>query len=641
MPENTGGSITRRLPLKSEKMGGPFGKIKIAIKRCEARHRGRSLPGARLDHARMPTHFRLIWIVAGKIQDGELTKVQTSQISRPLSLVLLLVLAPTAHGCMSSDEDRAEQQPAPPIHQPADVSPATPSGEVRRMEGMGNVDFAITTNSKEAQAFFNQGVAQLYGFWAFESERSFVQAAKLDPGAAMAYWGIAMAAPGNFVPMYQLGLTPNRGQPIVAPPNSAEARARAAIAKAQALGDSITPRERFYIEAVAAMHNPTLGDPDAAYIAGMKKLVESFPGDLEAKSILALALENGYDPSTKAPKGGTSESLRLLRQVLAKDPDHVGASHFWIHGLEGSKNLRDALPIAERYAAMVPNIPHALHMPGHVYAQIGMFDEAAKAFLATADKERAYISESARYSKTHYIHNEFLLLRVLEAQGRYSDAISHIADLMSGKEKPSENQPPDLFSRIGWFALMQTLVRFEKWNEIVDGKTLPFLDQPIEAIWYHWAQGLAYASTSQADQQRNSLQMMEESIRSLGRFINPIPPQFDIAHSELVAYIDAKTGNVRKGLAGLDRAAKSESQLPYTDPAIYPRPVLELLGRTALDAHDFQTAESAYRRALENEPGGGRALWGLAKALEGLGSNDDAQKTLKEFRRVWRGEELK
>lgn len=552
---------------------------------------------------------------------------------RPFAVV---VLALAVHGCGSRDENRAQQQSAPALHHAPVVSQSAPPAGVKLMDGMGKVDFAITTKSKEAQAFFNQGVAQLYGFWSIEAERSFMQAAKLDPDAAMAYWGIAMAAPGTFLPMYQLVLTPNPGLPVFAPPNSPESRARAAIDKAQTLRGSITPRERLYIEAVAARHNPQLRDPEGAYIAAMRRLVESFPDDLEAKSILGIALEDGYYGSTKSPKGGTGESLRLLRQVLAKEPDHVGATHFLIHALEGSRNLRDALPVANRYAALAPNIPHVLHMPGHVYAQIGMFDEAVKAFMAAGAKEREYMSADPRYPKLSYLHNEILLLHVLGSQGRSRDAMSRIADLMSAKENPAERE---FLYRVGWFALMKTLVRSEKWNEILDGKTLPFYEQPVESIWYHWARGLAYASTSNAAGARNSLLMMEQVFRAVG--VTPIPSQFQIAHDELEAYIDASTGNVKKGLDALSRAATSESELPYTDPTVYPRPVLELLGKTALAARDFRTAESAYRRALENEPGSGRALWGLAKALEGLGKNQDAEKMQNEFRRVWRGEELK
>ena len=555
-------------------------------------------------------------------------------------IFLLLALALPLHGCRSPDENRAPQERPNALHHPAEVSPSTPSAAARLMDGMGKVDFTITTNSKDAQAFFNQGVAQLYGFWFVEAERSFRHTATLDPNAAMAYWGIAMAAPGTFLPAYQILLTPNPGPPVT-PPNSPESRARAAIVKAQALRDSITPHERLYIEAVAAHHHPALRDQDAAYIAAMRRLVELFPEDLEAKAILALALENGYDAPAKSPKAGTGESLKLLRQVLAKDPNHAGANHFLIHALEGSKNLRDALPLANRYAALAPNIPHVLHMPGHVYAQIGMFDEAVKAFLVAAAKEREYMSADPRYSKLSYVHNEILLLHALGSQGRYRDAMLRIADLMSAKEIHADRETTEFFYRVGWFALMKTLVRFEKWDEILDGKTLPFYNQPSESLWYYWARGLAFASTSNAAGARNSLETMEQLIRSLERVINPIPQQFQIAHSELAGYIGASTGNVNQGLAELNRSAMSESLLPYTDPTVYPRPVLELLGKTALKARDFRTAESAYRRALENEPGSGRALWGLAKALEGLGKKEDAAKMLKEFRRVWSGDEFK
>src|SRR5207253_3750745 len=169
-------------------------------------------------------------------------------------------------------------------------------------------------------------------------------------------------------------------------------------------------------------------------------------------------------------------------------------------------------PVAERYARLAPNIPHALHMPGHVYAQVGMFDEAVNAFLAVAAKEREYMSADPKYSKVHYVHNELLLLHVLGSRGSYQEAMSHVAALMSAKDNPAERETAEFFYRVGWFALMKTLVRFEKWNEILDGKTLSFYNQPSESLWYHWARGLAYASTSNAAGSRNSLQMQDELI---------------------------------------------------------------------------------------------------------------------------------
>src|SRR5437660_488308 len=240
-------------------------------------------------------------------------------------LFLLLVLALFVPGCRSADENRARQEPPAALHHPAEVSPSSPSRSARLMDGMGTVDFAITTISKDAQAFFNQGIAQLYGFWYVEAEQSFLEAANLDP------------------------------------------------------------------------------------------------------------------------KAGTAESLKLLRQVLAKNPNHVGANHFLIHGLEGSKDLRSALPAANRYAALAPNIPHVLHMPGHVYAQIGRFDEAVQAFLAAAAKEREYMSADPHYSKLSYVHNEILLLHALGSQGRYRDAMARITDLMSAKENLADRQTAEFF----------------------------------------------------------------------------------------------------------------------------------------------------------------------------------------------------
>ena len=552
-----------------------------------------------------------------------------SRIVHGLSVLLLPLLVLCFHGCGSREEPASG----------GGVSRSAPPARAPLRDGMGEIDFSITTNSAEAQAFFNQGVAQLYAFWHPEAERSFLEAARLDPDAAMAYWGIAMAAPGDFVPMYQLVFTPNRRPPIDVPPNSPEGRARDAIVRAHALSNSITQREQMYINAAAARRNPFLSDPDAAYIEAMRGLVEAYPEDLEAKVLLALVLENGYEGSTKSPEDGTPESLALLREVLATDSDHVGAMHFLIHALEGGQDIGDALAFADRYAARVPNIPHALHMPGHVYGLTGRFDEAVQAFLTAAAKEREYMAGDPTYSRMPNLHNEMLFIHVLGLQGNYSEAMFRIGDLMSARESDMEGNVAALYYRNGWFALMRTLVRFEKWEEILDGQTLAPLDQPFETIWYHWARGLAYAFTSNLTGAQDSLSRMEEAIESFGRVVTPAPPQFVIAHSELQAYVDTITGDLETGLEGLNRVATLESNLPYTEPKAYPRPVLELLGRTALDARDFRTAESAYRRALENEPGSGRALWGLAKALEGLGETDAAEDMWGEFRRVWRGED--
>src|SRR5262249_16273096 len=253
------------------------------------------------------------------------------------------------------------------------------------LPGMGDSKrFAVTTTSEEARAFFQQGVSQIHSFWFVESERSCLQALALDPKMAMAHWCIAVSAAGDYRPAFQLLRTPTNGGRNAAPAPSGDAvarttngaaidpmvRAKEAIAKAMAMRDTVTPRERLYIESQAARR--TTGDKEAAdagYIAGLRTLVAAYPDDLDAKSMLGLAIGHRFQPHTKKERANTLEGIRLLEEVVAKDDSHFGAHHYLIHAYEGSKTPDKAWHACERYAALVSNIPHALHMPGHIYAQ--------------------------------------------------------------------------------------------------------------------------------------------------------------------------------------------------------------------------------------------------------------------------------
>ena len=304
------------------------------------------------------------------------------------------------------------------------ASDGRPSLPAKLMEGMGKSNFPITTASPEAQAFFNQGVSQLYAFWFGEAERSFMQAAQIDPSAGMAYWGIAMAAPGDSKPAYQNMLNPLRKLALIPAPGTGEFRAREAIAKARELRGKLTEREKLYIDGAVARHNPRARNPEDDYIQLMRKLAAAYPNDANAKAILALALDSGYETVTKKPRAGTEESIALLKDILRREPDHVGAHHFLLHAYEDSQLAKEAWPSAEAYPKLVPNIPHALHMPGHIYVQTGRFEDAVKAFEAAGANERRYMDADALYPHDHYFHNQQFLIYALGALGRYRDAIN-------------------------------------------------------------------------------------------------------------------------------------------------------------------------------------------------------------------------
>lgn len=532
---------------------------------------------------------------------------------------------------------RQQAKPQPAADYCAVPSNTRPQLPAVLMEGMGKTSFSITTSSAEAQAFFNQGVAQMHSFWFRESERSFLQAAELDPNAAMAYWGIAMSAAGDYRPAFQLRRNRSRQGQTDASPSSGGARASEAIAKAMALREKVTERERLYIEAVAARRNSESKDRDGDYVRVLRKLVAAYPDDLEAKSILALAIQNGYEPVTLEPREGTLESLELLRQILAKDPDHFGAHHYVIHGCEGGKNAREAWTSCKRYPELVPNIPHALHMPGHIYAQTGRLEDAAHAFASAGLNELGYMSGDTLYGNGHFAHNLHFLIHTLGLQGRYREALTRTRELMRYRENPRERESLDGSSafRQGWFCQMKTLVRFERWDAILDDRTLPRHDKPRELAWLAWAQGLAHAARGAAAAAAQALDEMRRQLDVLKEKTKSVPPQLEAARVELEGCVAVAEGKGAKGLELLRKAARLEDELLYTEPPAYPRPIVEHLGKIALQMRAFREAESAYRRALEREPGSGRALHGLAQALHGTGNRAEAERVHAEFSRAW------
>jgi tetratricopeptide (TPR) repeat protein len=520
-----------------------------------------------------------------------------------------------------------------PFQQPdhcAVVSDGRPSLPAKLMTGMGESDFPITTASPEAQAFFNQGVSQLYAFWFGEAERSFMQAAAIDPSAGMAYWGIAMAAPGDFKPAYQNALNPLRRVPLIPSPGSGESRAREAIAKARELKSKLTERERLYIDAVAARRNPRARNAEADYVDLMRKLAGAFPNDTNARAILALAIDNGYETVTRKPRTGTEESITLLKEILRELPDHVGAHHFLMHAYEDSPRAVDAWASSEHYPKLVSNIPHALHMPGHIYAQTGRFEDALKAFEIAGANEHSYMDADPLYPPDHYLHNQQFLIYVLGALGRYRDAINESRKLIAVPENARERDALEgsSFYRTGWFSLMRTLVRFEKWDEILDGATLPFYNKPREASWYYWARALASAAQGNRANAVEALRNMEAMLDRLKRLLNLIPAQLYVARAEADAAVSADP-------AAIERMLALEADMLYTDPPTYPRPFLESAGRRALRNRDFKTAEVRYRKLLEREPGSGRALSGLAEALAGEGKTSEAESVRADFRKAW------
>ncbi len=499
---------------------------------------------------------------------------------------------------------------------PTGTAPALPA---HLMTGQGTeyVHLTITTSSPEAQKFFDQGLAQLHSFWAVEAERSFLQAAALDPAAPMPWWGVAMIAAGDYRPRHQLENAANGNAQ-----RAAGGRAKAAAEKAVELSKvpgKATDLEKLYIASIAARRMPGSKNPDDAYIEGLRAVVAKYPGEVEARTYLSLHLMRGFELPGHTPRADSMESVAILRQLLIDAPNHPGVHHYVIHAWEGSSFAKDAWPSCKRYAELVTNIPHALHMPGHIYAQTGRFADAEKSFGDAAVNERGYMKADALYGSGHHGHNVHYLSTAYAFDGKYDQAKDAARELLAIQENPREAaQVDNSFSahRQGWFAMMRALILSENWDEILDGTTLPVYDRPREQAWRHWAMAVAQASKGNAGAAAEEARQMDAMLKDYEAQVKHKPPaELLVARQELDGHLLAAEGKTKQALNAFGTASMAQRKLRYSEPPYYPRPVDAATGEVALKTGQLTEAENAFRRALSDLPGNVRSVDGLNETL--------------------------
>jgi tetratricopeptide (TPR) repeat protein len=272
-------------------------------------------------------------------------------------------------------------------------------------------------------------------------------------------------------------------------------------------------------------------------------------------------------------------------------------------------------------------------MPGHIYAQSDKIDEAIEAFDAAAANELKWMDGDVLYPNGHHGHNVHFLVHSLNLDGRFRDSLARVQHMMSFKETPRERTGSGQRTpyRQGYYGLVKTLVRFERWDLILDGTTIPIYDRPEQRAWRAWAIGLAHAAQGRIDEARTTHGMLQDHVRAATAVKRPLA----IAELELEATITARGSDRAAGYDLFRKAAAMEAALIYTEPPSYPRPVVEGFGATAAALGDHAVAEEAYREALAREPGSGRAYFALASALRGLNRGEDAQVMLARAAFAW------
>ncbi|MCG3163936.1 MAG: hypothetical protein JMDDDDMK_05395 [Acidobacteria bacterium] len=514
-------------------------------------------------------------------------------------------------------------------HVPTATKAAT--APARLMDGYGKVHMPITTKSEEAQKFFDQGLSLLHSFWFYESDRSFERAAQLDPECAMAQWGIAMAAVN-------------------------EKRRDEAVKRAKELAAKASQREKLYIAAVEARYqgerttiqnNGFLGASEP-YQKAMRKIVAFYPEDLEARLFLALALMSGYERDG-TPKPGTVESIALLQVVLSKDPKHLAAHHYMIHATESGKRAIDGAASADIYGSLAPKVGHAVHMPGHTYVHIDRWDDAARAFEGSAEVDRAYIrdnKETTDHAAGPYGHNVHFLAMVYGYQGRYRDAVRVSQELLDATKSPDEQRSRTALE--GRISMLRALVRFEKYDEILNGQSAPD-EGAFEVLkaWRYYAQALAKISKGDVAAARAQLETLERETAWLKEKFGKAKdlPQagrqrqqlraLTVAPLELQARILAREGKADEAIAKLREGIEEEIKLGYSEPPLYPTPMEEVAGKVCLELKRWKEAEEFFNAALERDPGSGRAYFGLMQSQQALGKDAEARESYAKFVKAW------
>src|ERR1700732_3456940 len=507
---------------------------------------------------------------------------------------------------------------------------------VTMMTALGDLHHPISTKNAEAQEFFDQGLRLIYAFNHAEAARSFQKAAERDPKLAMAYWGIAEAVGPN----YNDPASEDRFQ-----------QAHEAIQKAVDLSGNASDAERGYILALAKRFpaDPKSDRRKAAeqYRDAMREVVKNNPDDLDAATLFAESGMNlhpwGLWHRDGTPEAGTEEIVATLESVIKRDPNHLGAIHYYIHSVEASSSPERALAGANRLAQLAPAAGHIVHMPAHIYIRTGDYEAALQTNQKAALADQAYIKAGAAegiYSMMYYSHNLHFIAMAAAMNGNYLES-RRGAQMLAANVSPHVKEMPPLE---GFMTVpLAVEVRFHKWNEILKAPQ-PDASMQTATVFWHFARGLALAGTGkleEAEAEHKLVAEAEEKTPPGAIFQMPINNKtkdiLKIAKNVLGAKISQAKNENDAAISQLREAIAVQDTLKYDEPQDWFYPVRESLGAALLMEGDHAGAEQVFRDDLERNPRNPRSLFGLEQTLKLQGRTYDATFVRKQFDASWKG----
>jgi tetratricopeptide (TPR) repeat protein len=499
-------------------------------------------------------------------------------------------------------------------------------------DNLGSLHHPITTSSDRAQQYFDQGLRLVYAFNHEEAIRSFEAAAQEDPQAAMAYWGMALA------------LGPNINSAME---KKDERRAIEMVQKARRLTDRATPEEQAYIDALVTRYVSRKGAKrkglDEAYAKAMRLVAQRFPEDADAATLFAEALMDLrpwdlWKPDGR-PQPGTDEIVTTLESVLAQNPEHPGACHYYLHAVEASSQPERALPCADRLPALMPGAGHLVHMPAHIYMRLGKYHDAVERNQQAADIDQQYLAgrnQTGEYADGYYTHNLHFLWASLAMEGRNVEAMKAARDLTATitTEEASKDRWKERYLATPTFSM----IRFGRWEELLKELPPPKGLRLMEGMW-RLGRGLALVATGRlpgAEGEHVVLAGLTKQIRRDRTTEERIDRALlKIAERVLAGELAARRQHYNDAIRLLEEAIKMEEALPFSEPPLWPLSVRHHLGAVFLLADRPVEAEAVYHADLLQHPDNGWALIGLIQSLRAQQKDDQAAEAEDRFKKAW------
>jgi hypothetical protein len=473
---------------------------------------------------------------------------------------------------------------------------------------LGMVTFPVSC-APSAQKPFARGVALLHSFWYEEAEKEFRQISADDPHCAMAHWGVAMSL------WHQLWDNPNA---------KVIQRGLDEVHEAKTTDGPTTPREQAYIAAITVFYtNSKKLNHEArakAYSDAMKKVYESYPGDHEAAAFYALSLL-ASEPHDDATFANRKQAAAVLEKLFAIEPDHPGVAHYLIHAYDKPQLAQLGLPAARRYAQIAPAAPHALHMPSHIFARVGLWQDDINSNLASvaATRKTAAMGMGGEGHQFHAM--DFLVYAYLQS-GREADAaklIDEIKTMPRMKSMYGDDFDPETNALTKFPAVYDLELRH--WSDAAQLQVVPGALRGDQSITY-WARAIGAARSGNLAEAHKDLDQIEVIRKEfIAQKKKDYAESVGEDYQEAAAWVAHAEGKDDEAVTSLRALADKADKLGEEPEGI---PAREQLADMLLEAKRPQQALAEYQIDLKLNPNRFNGLYGAARAAEAAGKQNDA-----------------